>query len=152
MRSAPRSRRDVLHLAASAALAAITLPVAAFATPEQVTEEINKISGGKKIGEGKLQLDLPSIAENGLVVPLTFDVESPMTEADHVKAVYLFAEGNPQVNVATFHFTPMSPKASGALRIRLAQSQNVVAIALMSNGDVYRASKEVKVTIGGCGG
>src|SRR6266571_2678156 len=67
MRSAPRSRREVLRLAASGALAAMTLPVSALATPEQVTEEISKISGGKKIGEGKLKLDLPSIAENGLV-------------------------------------------------------------------------------------
>lgn len=152
MRIAPRSRREVLHLAASGALAAMVLPVAALATPEKVAEEINKISGGKKIAEGKIKLDLPSIAENGLVVPLSFDVESPMTDKDHVKAVYLFAEGNPQVNVANFHFTPMSPKASASLRIRLAQTQNIVAIAEMSNGELYRTSKEVKVTIGGCGG
>lgn len=146
-----QSRRDVLQIAVGA-LAMAALPGGAFATPEMVASELKKLIGDKKISDGKIKLDLPSIAENGLVVPLGFEVESPMTDKDYVKAVHLFAEGNPQVGIATFNFTPLSPKAAASIRIRLAQTQNVIAVAEMSNGDVFRASKEVKVTIGGCGG
>ena len=123
-----------------------------MATPQQVADEIKKLYADKKVGDGKIKLDLPSIAENGLVVPLGFEVESPMTDKDYVKAVHLFAEGNPSRSIATFHFTPMAPKAAASIRIRLAQTQNIVAVAEMSNGDLFTASKEVKVTIGGCGG
>ena len=107
---------------------------------------------GKPLADGKIKLDLPSIAENGLVVPLNFDIESPMTENDYVKNVYFFAEGNPNPVVAAFHFTALTPKASGQIRIRLAQTQNIVAVAEMADGKLYTAKKEVKVTIGGCGG
>jgi sulfur-oxidizing protein SoxY len=102
--------------------------------------------------EGKIKLDLPTIAENGLVVPMGFEVESPMTDKDYVKAVHFFAEGNPNPLVASFMFTPLSPKAAAAIRIRLAGTQNIVALAEMSNGEVYTARREIKVTIGGCGG
>jgi sulfur-oxidizing protein SoxY len=117
-----------------------------------VADEITKLYGGKSFKEGRIKLDLPSIAENGLVVPLSFEVESPMTKADHVKTVHFFAEGNPNPQVASFTFTPLAPKAAASIRIRLAKTQNIVAVAEMSNGDVYKATKEVKVTIGGCGG
>ena len=147
-----RSRRDVLGLAVAGAAAAIAVPTAALATPEKVAEEIKKLFGDKKLLPGKIKLDLPSIAENGLVVPLGFEVESPMTEKDYVKSVHFFAEGNPTVNVAAYYFSPLAPKAAAAVRIRLAKSQEIVAVAEMSNGEVYTARKEVKVTIGGCGG
>ena len=147
-----RTRRDMLSLGASGAAAMLLLPTAALATPEKVADEIKKLFGDKPRVPGKINLDLPSIAENGLVVPLNFEVESPMTEKDYVKSVHFFAEGNPSVGVAAFHFTPMSPKAAAAIRIRLAKTQDIVAVAQMSNGDVYTARKEVKVTIGGCGG
>lgn len=124
----------------------------ASATPEQVAEEVKKTFAGKAATEGKIKLDLPSIAENGLVVPLNFEIESPMTDADYVKSVHFFAEGNPNPLLAAFHFTPMMPKAAAQIRIRLAQTQNIVAVAEMSDGKVYTAKKEVKVTIGGCGG
>jgi sulfur-oxidizing protein SoxY len=147
-----RSRRDVLAAAAAGGAMLLVGPGAAQATPDKVAEEIKKLFGDKKLNPGKIKLDLPSIAENGLVVPLNFEVESAMTAADHVKAVYFFAEGNPVVNVAAFHFTPMSPKAAASIRIRLAKTQDIVAVAEMSDGQVYTARKEVKVTIGGCGG
>ena len=149
--SPTRSRRDVMRLAATGA-ALLALPEVALATPEKVAEEIKKIVGDKKLVPGKIKLDLPTIAENGLVVPLNFEVESPMTEKDYVKSVHFFAEGNPSVNVASFHFTPMSPKAAASTRIRLAKTQDIVAVAEMSSGEFYSARKEVKVTIGGCGG
>lgn len=147
-----RSRRDVLGIAA-AGIAASVLPVSpALATPETVAAEIKKLFGDKTLTEGKIKLDLPTIAENGLVVPLNFEVESPMTDASYVKSLHFFADGNPLPGLANFHFTPMVPKAAGAVRIRLARTQNIVAVAEMSTGEVFTASKEVKVTIGGCGG
>lgn len=145
------SRRIVLGAMGGAALISL-VPLRAWAAPEQVTAEIKKLFGDTKLTEGKIKIDLPSIAENGLVVPLNFEVESPMTETDHVRTVHFFADGNPNPLIAAFTFTSMSPKASAAIRIRLAQSQKIVAVAEMSNGELYTAAKEVKVTIGGCGG
>ncbi len=145
------TRRDFMMFAAAGA-ALTLLPLAASATPQQVTDEIKKLYADKKLADGKIKLDLPSIAENGLVVPLAFEVESPMTDKDFVKAVHLYSEGNPVPQVASFFFTPLAPKAAASIRIRLAQSQNIVAVAEMSNGDVFITRKEVKVTIGGCGG
>lgn len=147
-----RSRRDVLSLAAAGSATLMFASDHALATPERVAEEIKKLYGDKKLTPGKIKLDLPSIAENGLVVPLNFEVESPMTEKDYVKAVHFFAEGNPTINVAAFRFTPMTPKAAASVRIRLAKTQDIVAVAEMSSGEIYTARKEVKVTIGGCGG
>src|SRR5437016_6001187 len=97
-RSAP-SRRSVMIGGGVAALAVVLAPRLVSATPVQVEAEIGKLYAGKSITEGKIKLDLPSIAENGLVVPLNFEVESPMTEKDHVKAVHVFADGNPNPGV-----------------------------------------------------
>ena len=85
-------------------------------------------------------------------MPLTVEIDSPMSDQDYCKAVHIFAEGNPLPNVATFRFTPACGQATASTRIRLAKTQNVVAVAEMSNGDVYMSKAEVKVTIGGCGG
>lgn len=138
---------------AGGGLAALALPsTIALADAKAVAEEIKKLYGDKPLKDGRIKLDLPSIAENGLIVPLSFEVESPMTEADFVKAIHFFADGNPHPFVAAFTFTPLAPKAAASIRIRLAKTQNVVAVAEMSNGDLYTAAKEVKVTIGGCGG
>jgi len=145
------SRRTMLRTA-GVGFAVAALPAAAWATAADVEAEFKKVFAGKTAKEGKIKLDLPSIAENGLVVPLNFEVESPMTPDNYVKVVHIFSEGNPNPLVAAFHFTPMIPKAAAQIRIRLAESQNVVAYAEMSNGEVYVAKKEVKVTIGGCGG
>ncbi len=146
------NRRQVM-VGAGVGIAAIALmPAVAFATPDKVAEEIKKLYGAKALKEGKVKLDLPSIAENGLVVPLNFEVESPMSATDYVKAVHIWADGNPSPGIASFRFTPMAPKAAAQIRIRLAKTQNIVAVAEMSNGDLYTAKKEVKVTIGGCGG
>ncbi len=146
------TRRSVMFAAGAAATAALLGPRLASATPAQVEAEIAKLYAGKTLGEGKIKLDLPTIAENGLVVPLNFEVESPMTDKDHVKAVHVFADGNPNPSVASFYFTPMMPKAAAQFRMRLAQTQNIVAVAELSDGSLYTVKKEVKVTIGGCGG
>jgi sulfur-oxidizing protein SoxY len=146
-----QTRRDFI-VATAAVSAAVAVAPAALAKPELVAAEIKKLYGDKAIAAGKIKLDLPTIAENGLVVPLNFEVESAMSEKDYVKSVHFFADGNPNPLLANFHFTPMSPKAAAQIRIRLAQTQNIVAVAEMSDGKLYTAKKEVKVTIGGCGG
>jgi sulfur-oxidizing protein SoxY len=146
------SRRNVLATGGLAALAAALAPRFALADEKAVNEELKKLFGDKKPEAGKVKLDVPQIAENGLVVPVGVEVESPMTAEDHVKSVHIFAEGNPVPQVVTYRFTPACGKASAATRMRLAQTQNVVCIAEMSNGKLYATKAEVKVTIGGCGG
>lgn len=115
-------------------------------------QEIAKILNGAKPVAGKIVLDIPEIAENGNTVPFTLSMESPMTEASHVKAMYLLATGNPQPGIAAFKFTPTSGKASVSSRMRLGRTQDVIVIAELSDGRFVQAKRNVKVTIGGCGG
>lgn len=124
----------------------------AFATLEDVEKAISEFGGGSEVQEGKITLTAPEIAENGNSVPISVLVESPMTDDDYVESVMILAEGNPSPAVATFHFTPASGKALGTTRMRLAQTQNITAVAKMSDGTVYKDTRNVKVTIGGCGG
>ncbi len=146
------SRRDAVRAAALAFAAGVIAPRLAFADEKAVSAEIKKLFGDKKMAQGKIKLDVPEIAENGLVVPVNVEIESPMTDADYVKAVHVFADGNPQPGIVSYQFTPACGKASAATRMRLAQTQDVICIAEMSNGDLYSAKANVKVTIGGCGG
>ncbi len=149
--SSEQSRRDALRLAGLAGLSLlVTSP--ASATPEEVATAISKLYGDKKFASGKIKMDVPEIAENGLVVPISVEVESPMTDADHVKAVHVFAEGNPLPNVVSYKFTPACGKASATTRMRLAQTQDIICIAEMSDGSLFMAKSQIKVTIGGCGG
>ena len=150
--SSEHSRRETLKLAGLAGLSFLVAPGNASATPEEVSAAIAKIYGDKKFASGKIKLDVPEIAENGLVVPLGFEVESPMSDKDYVKRVAIFAEANPSPVVAAYNFTSAIPKASAQLRIRLAATQNIIAIAEMSDGKLFSAKADVKVTIGGCGG
>jgi len=147
----PLSRRGLLLAGGGVLLAGLGLRPAG-ADPAAVKAAVGAIAGDRPLQEGRIKLELPQIAENGNTVPLAFEVESPMSEADHVQAVYVFADGNPNPEVATFHFTPMNGRARAATRMRLAKTQNVVAVAQMSDGALYMASSQVKVTIGGCGG
>ena len=146
------TRRDALKFAGLATLALVVTSGRADATPDEVTSAIAKLYGDKKFESGKIKLDVPEIAENGLVVPINLEVESPMTDADHVKAVHVFAEGNPLPNVISYKFTPACGKAAASARMRLAQTQNIVCIAEMSDGKLYKTTATIKVTIGGCGG
>jgi sulfur-oxidizing protein SoxY len=134
----------------------VMLTVMPMAADAEVTNDaakwIEKFTGGKEAVKGKISLDLPEIAENGNTVPLSLTIESPMTAESYVKEVMILADGNPNAGVATLMFTPLSGKAEASIRIRLATTQNVVAIAKMSDGAVFTEQKTVKVTIGGCGG
>jgi len=148
------TKRELLVLGGGAVAAlAIGLPAGvAFADDAEVQKRIKEFAGGAKIGSGKVSLTAPEIAENGNTVPITVDVESQMKPDNYVKSVMLLAAGNPAPGLATFHFSPMSGQATATTRIRLAKTQDVIAIAKMSNGDVFMDKKVVKVTIGGCGG
>ncbi len=146
------SRRHVLLAGAAGIAAVTTVSREALAKPEDVAAEIKKMFPSGTPAEGKVKIDLPSIAENGLVVPLGFEIESPMSDKDFVKRVAIFAEANPTPMVATYNYTAAVPKASAQLRIRLAATQNIVVVAEMSDGKLYTAKKECKVTVGGCGG
>ncbi|MGI9522842.1 MAG: thiosulfate oxidation carrier protein SoxY [Hyphomicrobiaceae bacterium] len=148
------NKREFIALAASsvALLAVGGAASQVIAAAGETEKRIKEFAGGKEIKSGKISLTTPEIAENGNTVPISVDVESPMTEDDYVASVMLLADGNPLPGVATFHFSAMSGEASATTRIRLAKTQNVIAIARMSNGDVYMDRKQVKVTIGGCGG
>jgi sulfur-oxidizing protein SoxY len=134
----------------------VMLTLMPMAADAEVTNDaakwIEKFTGGKQPVKGKISLDLPEIAENGNTVPLSLTVESPMTADSYVKEVMLLADGNPNAGVATLMFTPLSGKAEASVRIRLAATQNVIAIAKMSDGALFTEQKTVKVTIGGCGG
>jgi len=147
------NRRQALALGAGAMTAAVFGASSSPALAKNDAEEaIKKFTGGKTPVQGKIKLDLPEIAENGNTVPMTVTVESPMTEQSHVTDVLIVADENPRSGVVTFHFTPASGVAEANTRIRLAATQDVIAVAKMNDGSVFIASKQVKVTIGGCGG
>ena len=144
------SRRRVL--AGSAAALAVAALGAAPAHANNAQDLIKAFTGGKQATEGKVKLDLPEIAENGNTVPMTVSVESPMTDASHVTDVLVVGDGNPNGGMVTFQFSPLSGVAEANTRIRLAATQNIIAVAKMNDGSFVTASKQVKVTIGGCGG
>lgn len=147
------SRRELL--VAGSALVAVTAALPSRRAAADLSEMQawrQSILGERTAEEGRIVIDLPEIAENGNTVPLTVEVDSPMTEDDHVKALHVMTERNPDPEVATFYFTPRSGRAVVATRIRLAESQAVHAVAEMSDGRVFAAEREVEVTIGGCGG
>ena len=148
------SRRNLLGTSAGLVVAGFlgTVP-RAFASVEDVEKAIADFTGGTSPSDtSALTLTAPEIAENGNSVPISVAVDSPMTEDSYVESVIVMAEGNPNPEVITFHFTPASGMASASTRIRLAKTQNVVALAKMSDGSIHSAKSEVKVTIGGCGG
>jgi sulfur-oxidizing protein SoxY len=148
------TRRNVLGLTAGAAAFAVvgTRISPALASVEDTDKLIMEFAGGATPAEGKITLTAPEIAENGNTVPVSVSVESAMEGDDLVDSVIIFADGNPNPAVATFHFTELSGEALATTRIRLAKTQNVIAVAKMKDGSVFMDKKQVKVTIGGCGG
>jgi sulfur-oxidizing protein SoxY len=122
----------------------------ARATPEAMAAAIKEVVGAGTIREGKVKLELPPLVENGNTVPLTVSVESPMTPADHVKAIHVFNEKNPQPHVFSARLGPQNGKAVIATRIKLADSQKIIAIAETSTGQFFSASADVIVTLAAC--
>ena len=122
-----------------------------FATAEEVEAAIKSIVGDAEITQGALTLIIPQIAENGFSVPVSVTVESAMTKDSYVESVTIFAEENPNPEAITFNFTENSGEVFAATRMRLASTQNVVAVAKLNDGTVFTDSRYVEVTIGGCG-
>jgi len=147
------TRRAVLA-GASAAGALGAVPVLlerpALATPEKMQAAIKSVIGEAPVKKGKVTLDIPPLVENGNTVAMSVTVESPMTATDRVKVVHVFNEKNPQPNVIDAHFGPRAARAAFSTRIRLADTQTLVAIAEMSDGSFWSDSIDVIVTLAAC--
>ena len=124
----------------------------ALADAAKTNAAIDKLTGGTATKSGRIKMKTPIIAENGAVVPIIISVDSPMTDSDYVKSLSVFVQNNPSPEVAAFNFTPACGAAEVKVNCRMAKTSAVVAVAIMSDGSVYKAEKTVKVTIGGCGG
>jgi sulfur-oxidizing protein SoxY len=147
------TRRQALALGSGAVVTLLIGDVSPlFATPAEADAEIAKFTGGKAMDKGKISIDLPEIAENGNTVPLQVSVESPMTDKDYISDILVVADGNPRPGIATFRLTPMSGKATASTRIRLQTTENIIVVAKTNDGKFFTDRKQVKVTIGGCGG
>ena len=138
------SRRDFLVLACSAASAS------AHATPDALQEAVRKVTGGAAAAKGRVKLDVPPLIENGNAVVITVSVDSPMTAADHVKAIHVFAPENPLPNMVSAYLGPRAGRARVIARVRVADSQTLVAIAQMSDGSFWSDSVATIVTLAAC--
>ncbi|MCB1520317.1 MAG: thiosulfate oxidation carrier protein SoxY [Hyphomicrobiaceae bacterium] len=149
-------RRDFIAGASAVAIATVVFGKAGLAhaqdKPQTFDDIYGKIVGEAKPEDGKVTIDMPEIAENGNTVPYTVSVDSPMTDGDYVKTVHVLSSGNPSPNIATYHFSPLSGAAKVSSRMRLAKTQDIVAVAELSSGKKLIGKRTVKVTIGGCGG
>jgi sulfur-oxidizing protein SoxY len=147
------TRRTFLHLAGGATLAG-ALPIVTLrpieATPAMLASAIRDVIGEAPVHTGKVKLDIPPLVENGNTVPMTVSVESPMTADNHVKSIHVFNEKNPQPNIGNFYIGPSAGRAQISTRIRLADSQKVVAIAQLSDGSFWSGSVDVVVTLAAC--
>ena len=135
------TRRDTLALG----LGAAALTILPFRVSASADDAIAAFTGGADMADGGVDLTAPEIAENGNTVPVSVSAEG-------ATSIMVLATGNPTPGVATFNFGELAGSTAASTRIRLAGTQDVVAIAKMADGSFARASKTVKVTIGGCGG
>ncbi len=143
------TRRDFFAFAGGAAMLVVTLRPAE-ATPATMAAAIRSVVGSEPVKTGRVKLDIPPLVENGNSVPMTVSVASPMAPEDHVKSIHVFNEKNPQPNIGNFYLSPHAGRAQVSTRIRLADSQKVVAIAKLSDGTLWSASVDVIVTLAAC--
>jgi len=143
------SRRRALHVLAAGACLLVVRP--ATATREALVTALRETFGQSLMARERVKLELPLLAESGNVVPVTVSVDSPMTEADHVSAIHLFAERNHLPQVVSVTLGPWNGKAEFKSRIRLAESQQVLAVAVMSDGSLFSDVADVEVTYSSCG-
>jgi sulfur-oxidizing protein SoxY len=146
----PTTRRQFLSFAAVAG----TIPIVTLrrldATPAMLNTAIRNVVGEARLRVGKVRLDIPPLVENGNTVPMTVSVESPMTKDDYVKSIHVFNEKNPQPNIGNFYLGPWAGRAQISTRIRLADSQKVVAIARLSDDSFWSVNADVVVTLAAC--
>lgn len=150
MRNAGATRRQFLTVAGGVATGAFVCLRPASATPASMASAIRQVTGEAVVQPGKVRLEVPPLVENGNTVSLTVSVTSPMTAADHVKSIHIFNEKNPQPNVAEFHLGPRAGRALVSTRIRLADTQSIIAIARMSDDSLWSAKADVIVTLAAC--
>jgi sulfur-oxidizing protein SoxY len=147
------TRRQVLGLAGGAAVIG-AIPIVtlrpAEATPAMLAAAIRNVAGAAEVRTGKIKLDVPPLVENGNTVPMTVSVSSPMTPDDYVKSIHVFNEKNPQPNIGNFYLGPHAGRAQISTRIRLADSQKIVAIARLSDDSFWSATVDVVVTLAAC--
>jgi sulfur-oxidizing protein SoxY len=147
------TRRDALIM--GGAITAVTavpsvLVRPAAATPAEMQAAIARVIGDAKLNVGRVKLEIPPLVENGNTVPCAVEVQSPMTPTDYVKAIHVFNEKNPQPNVISTRLGSRAGRASISTRIRLSDTQTVVAIAEMSDGSFWSESVNVIITLGAC--
>lgn len=149
----PTTRRQFLSLAGGVTVAG-TIPIVTLrpleATPAMLSTAVRNVVGEAPVRTGKVKLDIPPLVENGNTVPMTVSVASPMTANDYVKSIHVFNEKNPQPNIGNFYLTPSSGRAQVSTRIRLADTQKVVAIARLSDDTFWQATAEIVVTLAAC--
>ena len=151
----PLSRRAFVVTAVGAAAVPAIVPGTARAqmtrTPlNDMPQKIRALVGAAVIRPGRVKLDIPPLVENGHLVPLNVSVDSPMTEADHVKAIHVLTERNPLPEMVSFRLGPRAGRAYAATRVRMADTQNVIAIAEMSDGTFWSDSAHLIVTLAAC--
>jgi sulfur-oxidizing protein SoxY len=147
------TRRHLLELArGTAVLGAISVVTSrrADATAETQSAAIRNIVGGALVRTGKVTISVPPLVENGNTVPMTVSVDSPMTSDDYVRSIHLFNEKNPQPNIGNFYLGPHSGRAQISTRIRLADTQKIIAIAKLSDNSFWSVSADVVVTLAAC--
>jgi sulfur-oxidizing protein SoxY len=128
----------------------VLLVQTARATPDELLAAVTRFSGGASVRAGRVEFDIAPLVENGNSVPITIDVVSPMSATDHVQAIAVFNERNPQSDVALFTLGPRAGRARVSTRIRLATSQQLVAVARMNDGSFWSRSVDVVVTLAAC--
>jgi sulfur-oxidizing protein SoxY len=147
------TRRRFLELTGGAAVLGVVPVVVASpakATPAMMAAAMRDVTGAAVVRTGKVKLEVPPLVENGNTVPMTVSVTSPMTAEDRVQSIHVFVEKNPQPNAGNFVLGPRAGRAQVSTRIRLADSQKIVAIAKMSDGSFWSASVDVVVTLAAC--
>jgi sulfur-oxidizing protein SoxY len=143
------TRREVI-IGTGAVMGAALLAPRAFAEKAERDEVLRQVTKGAAFRRGRVDLKIPEIAESGLTVPTTITVDSPMTPEDHVRAIHILSEKNPVAKIASFHLGPRAGRARVATNIRLAASQEVMALAEMSDGTFWADTKTVVVTVAAC--
>ena len=153
-----KSRRRFLSVGGGVAAAALLPALLArdaraqmMRTPlNNMAEKIRALVGNAVVHRGRVKLEIPPLVENGHLVPLVVQVESPMTAADHVQAIHVFTERNPLPEMVSYRLGPRAGRAYVATRVRMADTQNVVAIAHLSDGSYWSDSAHLIVTIAAC--
>src|SRR6185503_5118152 len=146
--TATATRRQFLAAVGGVGLALVVRP--AEATPASMKQAIRQVVGEAAVKRGKIKLDLPPLVENGNSVAMSVAVDSPMTAKDYVKAIHVFTEKNPQPNIISVELGPRAGKAEISTRVRLADTQQVVAICELSDGSFWSDKVDVIITLGAC--